>query len=342
MKRRNFLTAASLCSLLICALASPAVPPPAASAQMSKATAVAPAPTADWQSKVDPRVLDALAVGPAEFLVYMRQQADLSAASALKGKAEKGRYVYERLTATAATTQSGVRRALEQFGATYQTFWVSNTIHARGGAAVVQAVAALPEVAAIYPVGKGRLMLPPEAGAATSTNSAAGASSASLTAADPSPEPGLVRVNADDVWALGYEGQGVVVAGADTGVRWTHAALKNRYRGWNGSTASHDYNWHDSIHTGTWPPDPANICNGGGVPGQPSAEPCDDDDIVGGGHGSHTVGTMAGDDGGANRIGMAPQAKWVACRNMERGVGAVPTYLECMEWFIAPTKIDGT
>jgi subtilisin family serine protease len=144
------------------------------------------------------------------------------------------------------------------------------------------------------------------------------------------------------VWALGIEGQGVVVAGADTGVRWTHAALKNQYRGWNGTSASHDYNWKDAIHTGTWPPDPANLCNGGGVPGQPSLEPCDDDNLLGGGHGSHTVGSMVGDDGGTNRIGMAPQAKWVACRNMSRGVGAIPSYLECMQWFIAPTKVDGT
>jgi subtilisin family serine protease len=39
---------------------------------------------------------------------------------------------------------------------------------------------------------------------------------------------------------------------------------------------------------------------------------------------------------------MAPEAKWVACRNLSLGVGAIPTYLECMQWFIAPTKINGT
>jgi hypothetical protein len=51
---------------------------------------------------------------------------------------------------------------------------------------------------------------------------------------------------------------------------------------------------------------------------------------------------VAGDDGGANEIGMAPKAKWMACRNMSNGVGVIPTYLECMEFFIAPTKVDGT
>jgi subtilisin family serine protease len=50
---------------------------------------------------------------------------------------------------------------------------------------------------------------------------------------------------------------------------------------------------------------------------------------------------MVGDDGGSNRIGMAPQAKWIACRNMNNGVGTIPMYLECMQWFLAPTDING-
>jgi len=45
-----------------------------------------------------------------------------------------------------------------------------------------------------------------------------------------------------DVWALGFTGQGITVAGADTGQRWTHNALKPHYRGWDGQNADHDYN----------------------------------------------------------------------------------------------------
>ena len=36
-------------------------------------------------------------------------------------------------------------------------------------------------------------------------------------------------------------------------------------------------------------------------------------------HGTHTTGTMVGDDGLGNRIGVAPGARWIACRNMDRG-----------------------
>lgn len=296
-------------------------------------------PSLDLQAEVDPRVLESATLGRTEFLIYMRQQADLSAADSLTTKEEKGQYVYNQLTATAEASQVGVRQTLEVLGAEYQTFWISNMVHAKGDLSVVQAVAALPEVAGIHPVGRGELKLPADV---SSTDSTGAAETTDLAAADPNPEPALNLVDADEVWARGIEGQGVVVAGADTGVRWTHAALRKQYRGWNGSSASHDYNWHDGIHSQTWPPDPANLCNGNGTPGQRSPEPCDDDNLLGGGHGSHTVGSMVGDDGGENRIGMAPQAQWIACRNMSRGVGAIPSYLECMQWFLAPTKIDGT
>ena len=47
---------------------------------------------------------------------------------------------------------------------------------------------------------------------------------------------------------MGFTGQGIVVANQDTGMRWTHNAIKPQYRGWNGTTADHNYNWHDSIH----------------------------------------------------------------------------------------------
>ena len=61
-------------------------------------------------------------------------------------------------------------------------------------------------------------------------------------------EPGITYTHAPDVWALGFKGETIVVAGADTGIRWTHNALKPHYRGWDGANANHNFNWHDSIH----------------------------------------------------------------------------------------------
>ena len=276
-----------------------------------------------WDSKVDQSVLNAASSGPAEFLIYMNSQADLSGAYDLGTKEEKGRFVYEQLTATAESTQSRVLQTLANFGAAHRSFWVTNAIWAKGDLAVVQAVASLPEVAHVYASGGGKLKLPPVTQPLTSTHST---SSTTLTTADLNPEANLLNVNADDVWALGVQGQGVVVAGSDTGVAWQHAAIKKQYRGWNDATqtADHNYNWHDSIHAQN------TTCAGD------TTAPCDDHD-----HGTHTVGTMVGDDGGDNRIGMAPEAKWIACRNMTEGAGVVPTYMECMQWFIAPTDSAG-
>ena len=128
------------------------------------------------------------------------------------------------------------------------------------------------------------------------------------------------------MWALGFTGQNIVVASADTGVRWTHNALKPHYRGWDGQNANHDYNWHDSIHDSV-----GNPC------GNDSPFPCDDFF-----HGSHTTGTAIGDDGAGNQIGMAPGAKWIGCRNMDQGNGTPARYIECMEFFLAPYPITAT
>jgi hypothetical protein len=127
------------------------------------------------------------------------------------------------------------------------------------------------------------------------------------------------------VWTLGFRGQGISIGGADTGQRWTHNALKPHYRGWDGVAADHNYNWHDAIHDSI-----GNPC------GNDSPLPCDDI-----GHGTHTMGTAVGDDGMGNQIGMAPEAKWIGCRNMDQGSGTPARYLECMEWFLAPYPIGG-
>ena len=59
------------------------------------------------------------------------------------------------------------------------------------------------------------------------------------------------------------------------------------------------------------------------------------------GHGSHTIGTMVGDDGGSNQVGVAPGAKWIGCRNMNAGDGTPAQYNECAQFFLAPTDLSG-
>ncbi len=262
------------------------------------------APT--WQSKVDSWVLTSAAQGETEFLVFLAAQADLSGAAGLQTRLEKGAYVYQKLTETAGRTQPPLLSALKRRGVTYQPYWIANLVWVRGDQSLVESLAQRPDVAHIYANPRVHFEAPVEQAASSEAPAAV--------------EWNISKVNAPQVWAAGYTGQGVVIAGQDTGYDWQHPALKGKYRGWNGVTVDHNYNWHDAIHSG------------GGSCGANSPQPCDDF-----GHGTHTMGTMVGDDGLGNQVGMAPGAKWIGCRNMDQGNGTPATYTECFQWFLAPT-----
>jgi uncharacterized repeat protein (TIGR01451 family) len=267
------------------------------------------AQAAMWQSKVDPWVTDTLADGSeTEFLVHLVEQADLSAAAALKNKEDKGKYVYARLTEVAGRTQSPVLSLLKAAGVEHRTYWVTNMIWVRGNRAILRTLASRGDIAHVYANPAVALSEPPAVQAGRSPFSASAI------------EWNINLVGAPAVWSAGYSGEGAVIGGQDTGYQWDHPALINQYRGWNGITETHDYNWHDAIHTS------------GGPCVADSPAPCDDDS-----HGTHTMGTMVGDDGSGNQIGIAPSAKWIGCRNMKQGVGTPATYAECYQWFIAPT-----
>jgi len=270
-----------------------------------------------WQAKVHPRVVqDAAAQGTVEFLILLEERADLSATAAAPTREERGQRVVALLTAVASRTQAPLLSWLEQQGIEHRSFWITNMIWARGGLDVVRALAERTDVRRIDANPRVRLQEPVAEPAAGSADGRWAATT----------EWGIDTTNADELWALGFDGSGIVVGGQDTGYQWNHPALIAQYRGWNGSSASHAYNWHDAIHAG-----------GGGVCGVDSTAPCDDH-----GHGTHTMGSAVGDDGGANQIGMAPGAKWMGCRNMNQGDGTPASYTECFQFFVAPTNLAGT
>jgi serine protease AprX len=268
-------------------------------------------------TKIAPWVMEHTVNGQqVEFFVVLADQADLSGAAALPTKSEKGAYVYNALWSKSQVTQDPILQWLRERGLKYQSFYIVNAILVKGSRDIAEALAARLDVLRVEGNPHIQNSLP-QLGRATD------ASSQPETPA--TIEPGIVYTHAPDVWALGFNGQNIVVASADTGVRWTHNALKPHYRGWNGVTADHNYNWHDSIHDSV-----GNPC------GNDSPFPCDDYF-----HGSHTTGTAIGDDGAGNQIGMAPGAKWIGCRNMDVGNGTPARYIECMQWFLAPYPVGG-
>ncbi|HEX4823660.1 MAG TPA: S8 family serine peptidase [Candidatus Polarisedimenticolaceae bacterium] len=212
--------------------------------------------------------------------------------------------VYAALTERAHATQASLRAALTADGIPFRPLYLVNGLALRGDLALARRIAARPEVVRI--VGDPKVQ-----GIESSLFSPAPSAIDTI-------EWGVSRVNADHVWTLdGKRGEGIVVASADTGVEWTHPAIQGKYRGWNGTTASHDFNWFDAIDATT-------------------TAPLDDNN-----HGTHTTGTMVGDDGAGNQIGVAPGAKWIACRNMDHGVGQPSTYIACNQFFLAPFPHGG-
>ncbi len=270
----------------------------------SAAHAQGPTPdAADAAKKVSPQVADALAkAGSVEFLVLLSQQADLSGASHLAAPEAKRQYVYDRVREVAEKTQDGVIRDVASAGAAYQRFALTNALLVTGDAKLVAKLAARPDV--------GRIEANPKAPA---IKSAPGETAAEVAA--PGTPWGITQIKADQVWAQGVRGAGIIVGVADTGIDWTHPAIQPKYRGWNGASADHTTSWHDAIDH--------------------SPTPLDDQ-----GHGTHVTGTVLG-DAGTDHIGVAPDAKWIGCRNMDHNIGSPSRYIECMEFFLAPYGPSG-
>lgn len=120
----------------------------------------------------------------------------------------------------------------------------------------------------------------------------------------------VTSVGADRVWQeLRVTGKGVVVGQSDSGVQGDHPALSPGYRGRGGQD---DYNWLDPWSHSPTPRDLS-------------------------GHGTHTTGSVLGRGG----IGLAPDAEWFACVNLERNLGNPPLYLNCMQFMLAPYPRQG-
>lgn len=111
-------------------------------------------------------------------------------------------------------------------------------------------------------------------------------------------------IGAPKVWADGNIGQDVVVASLDTGVRWTHEALKQNFRG--------AYSWYD--------------------PEFKTDEPYDVDI-----HGTHAMGTIASTNG----VGVAPGATWMSYKICRVEDCYEANMLEYAQFVLCPTDTQG-
>ncbi|MBF8190843.1 S8 family serine peptidase [Nonomuraea sp. K274] len=257
---------------------------------------------AEEPTKIDATVQADLAEDDkATFWVRMKGAADLSAARRAVTKDAKAELVYEAKTDRAKTSQESLRKLLDAQDAEYTTYWIVNAVRVTAGEKLAETIAELPEVDSILPVRT--LSVPKPDPAATEARVNAN-------------EWNIDRIGAPRVWSeLGNRGEGIVVANIDTGVQYDHQDLAGSYRGTNqDGSFSHEYNWFD----------PTDLC--------PPGVPCDNN-----GHGTHTMGTMAG----ANGIGVAPGVKWIAAKGCEIDTCTDASLLAAGEWVVAPTDFEG-
>lgn len=230
--------------------------------------------------------------------VIMKEQADLSDLVNMPDRNQRLDAAYQRLTGLANTSQAEIRGTLDQFGIRYQPYYLVNALEVQGGTLVRLYLMTRPEVDRIVPSPRLRPVPPAEVSKGT------------ITSVDGTPGWNVTMTGADRVWEeFGAKGQGIVIGQSDSGVDGTHPAISAQYRG---AKTGGDYNWFD--------------------PWEGTTAPNDE-----GGHGTHTTGTILGQNG----IGIAPEAQWIGCVNLNRNLGNPALYLDCMQFMLAPFPLGG-
>jgi subtilisin family serine protease len=277
-----------------------------------KAEAAPPAPgagSANGLGKIAPEMQAALQSLPANqmltVIVTLKEQTDLQrlATDPVRLNREaRLRGVVETLRAKADSSQRAlkvllaIRRATGQVGeVTY--FWIFNGLAVTATPAVIQELAARPEVFNITPneIIQAPPLPPSEQG----------------TVGILATEPNLSLINIPALWGMGYKGQGIVVANMDTGVDVDHPQLGPKWRG--GTNSWYDpYNQHP-----TTPTDLAGSSSGHGTQTM---------GIM-----------VGGIDNNGNDFGVAPEAKWIAVKIFkDDGSGDTAGFHAGFQWLLDP------
>ena len=254
---------------------------------------------------------------PLTYLVFLKARAPLGDLANIPTLDARRIELVARLQSTALRSQAPLvtylHRQLKQGKITgYKSYWIFNGLAVTGDVETLIELAKRPQVEYIRPNRLHRLP-PPERGAQLADVGS-----------------NIVQIGADRVWQeFGITGKDIVVANMDSGVDWTHPALIGQYRGYNPTSPAnsvHDYNWFDA--TGTYPNAPGP--NRGHITSQSD-------------HGTHTMGTLVGVEAdGANQIGVAPGARWIAAKVFDDEGNAYDTWIhDGFQWCLAPTDLRG-
>ena len=119
--------------------------------------------------------------------------------------------------------------------------------------------------------------------------------------------PNVLQVNADQVWAQGYTGAGVIVAVVDSGVNYEHADVADHL--WDGGD-EFPHHGYDIVNN-------------------------DDDPMDDKGHGTHVAGIVCGDGTSGTQTGVAPDATLMCVKTTAAdGFGGAVNIAGGMEWAV--------
>ena len=216
--------------------------------------------------------------GKVKINIILKTQSDATelrmTADAFSTKAERRDFVVNTLKNQAKESQKDLLNylnTLEMNGAVEEirSLWIVNSISCYAEESLIDEISRRDDVLAVYKVEE--FSLPEEENIAIPAERGDGREIAE----------NIVKVNADQVWALGYTGEDVLVAIIDTGVRLDHADLQGRF--WDGGAEypNHGYDFYSHDN------DPSDTH----------------------GHGTHVAGTIVGTGVSGTQTGVAPGAK---------------------------------
>jgi len=211
--------------------------------------------------------------------------------------------VHDDLVAIASDSQKAILEELKSQNVNFKSFWITNRIYIPDASeALIARLSRRSDVIRVRDEHFAHLIKPVEVGEVTVKKSVA-------------PVWSVELIRAPEAWNY-TNGEGIVIANIDTGVRYTHESLIGSYRGNLGTnnTFDHNYNWFDS--RGTTNPNDGN------------------------GHGTHTMGTIAGSQNSG--VGVAPGAKWFAAKGCGTILCSEADLTGSAEYVICPTRLDGS
>lgn len=361
---------------------SAAAPAPIAAASTTPiAGRGAPAPSfaGALPSGIDPALRTAAASGPVDAVVFLAppEQARqgfidaMAAVELLPLGTERKQAAYDVQHKAGSATLEANRATFQQLVADgkasgFDELWSVNAVRVRGASLDALERLAGPGVIAVVP--DATVAVPQVLGG--SDDAVRGATEVPLGNFDPVVgadraraadagddvwmDWGVDRMRASEAWKQGITGAGIVIGSLDTGVATQHPVLRSQYRGTQADgTQQHDYNWKDVVKELPYEaPAPGAPKDAPKVPGKlPDGTTWDPaNDAPNGtskvpidlnGHGTHTSGSAVGADG-QHFTGVAPDAKLIVARGLGNAGGSMFDLMSAMEWFMAPTKVDGS